>query len=50
MKFNYNQKFNGKVYYSGPYWDEKEINAEYVCNERDCQRKFQVRDPNSNAN
>ena len=27
MNFNYNQKFNGKVYYSGPYWDDKEINA-----------------------
>ena len=27
MNFNYNKEFNGTVYYSGPYWDDKEINA-----------------------
>lgn len=27
MKFNYNSTFNGTVYYSGPYWDDREENA-----------------------
>src|SRR5210317_2505295 len=27
MNFNYNKEFNGKVYYSGPYWDHQEIEA-----------------------
>ena len=27
MNFNHNQKFNGKVYYSGPYFDHQEIEA-----------------------
>lgn len=27
MNFNYSQKFNGRIYYSGPYWDDHEVNA-----------------------
>lgn len=27
MNFNYNEKFNGKVYYSGPFWDSREISV-----------------------